>query len=106
MFEEVYMVLYRSVFQAKIGKAADMVAAFKKTFANMTEEQRASYQPRILTDISGRFDTVVLETTHESLAALERARQAMFAQAAAEGAASALFDLIDQGRNEYYTIES
>jgi hypothetical protein len=95
------MVLARTVMHAKFGKAAEVVAYFKQA---LDINDITSLQPRILTDISGRFDTVVFETTHESLAKLEEFREALFAQAGSEGP-SPLTDLIDTGVNEYYTIE-
>jgi hypothetical protein len=100
------MILYRSVFQAKFGKADDLVAAFKNMNNVLTDAQMESLQPRILTDISGSFDTVVLETTHESLAALEQFRIAMFSSPETSAEASPVAGLIESGRNEYYTIES
>ena len=99
------MVLYRTVFQAKFGKASDVVAEFKKMTKFFTEDQVKSLQVRILTDISGPFDTVVMETTHASLAALEQFRIAMFAMPEMSEEASTSNDLIVSGRNEYYTIE-
>ena len=102
------MVLYRTVFQAKFGKAGELVAALKQSFESefMTEELMAALQPRILTDISGTFDTVILETTHESLAAVEQFRIAVFAQTDANEEPSPMEALIVSGRNEYYTIEA
>lgn len=97
------MILYRSVLQAKFGKADDLVAAIKQGLAALPAEQVQAMQPRILTDISGPFDTVVLETTHESLAAYEQFRKAALARASGEQSPAAAF--IASGRNEYYTIE-
>lgn len=99
------MVLFRTVFQAKIGKADELVAAFKESFNRLPADQTEALKPRILTDISGPFFTVVLETTHESLAAVEEFRNAMFADQEASEAADGTEDLIVSGRNEYYTIE-
>ncbi len=99
------MILARAVFQAKFGKANDLVAVFKAMNQGMVAELMESLQPRILTDISGPFDTVVLETTHESLAALEEFRKALFAESDASEEPSPIANLIVSGRNEYYTIE-
>ena len=99
------MVLYRVVFQAKFGKARPLVAALKEMSRVLPEDQLKSLQPRLLTDISGPFDTVIMETTHESLAAVEQFRLAMFAQEEASEGESAANDLIESGRNEYFTIE-
>jgi len=100
------MILFRSVFQAQFGKANELVAAFKDMNKFLTADQMRSMQPRILTDISGPFDTVVFETTHESLAALEQFRIAMFARTDISEGESPTTGLIVSGRNEYYTIES
>ena len=99
------MILARAVFQAKFGKANDLVNAFKTMNEGAAAEMIASLQPRILTDISGPFDTVVVETTHESLAALEEFRKALFAESDATEEHSPVADLVVSGRNEYYTIE-
>ena len=100
------MVLSRVIFQAKFGKANDLVAAMKSSYDEATKEQFETLQPRILTDISGPFDTVVIETTHESLAALEQFRQMIFARQEASEGQSAITELAVSGRNEYWTIES
>ncbi len=99
------MILYRTVFQAKFGKANPLVAAIKRMNNGFTNDQMKSLQPRILTDISGPFDTVVVETTHESLAALEQFRIAMFAMSGTSEEETSWTGLIESGRNEYYTIE-
>jgi len=100
------MILARAVFQAKFGKANDLVTAFKTMNHDLSDELIESLQPRVLTDISGPFDTVVLETTHESLAALEEFRKAIFASTEDSDEPSPMAEFIVSGRNEYYTIES
>jgi hypothetical protein len=99
------MVLYRVLFQAKFGKASQVVAEFKKFAGLLPADQAKSLQVRILTDLSGPFDTVVMETTHASLAAVEQFRNAMFANPDMAQDISASNDLIVSGRNEFYTIE-
>ena len=100
------MVLYRTVFQAQFGKADELVARLKEMSSEMPDEQKNSLQPRILTDISGSFDTVVIETTHESLAAVEQFRNALFASSESSNDDSPMPGLVASGRNEYYTIET
>lgn len=99
------MILARAVFQAKFGKANDVVNYFKTANHGLSDELMESLQPRILTDISGPFDTVVIETTHESLAALEEFRKALFARSEESDEPSPLAEFVESGRNEYYTIE-
>lgn len=48
---------------------AGVVALIKQGIAGLSEEQQAALQPRVLTDLSGRFDTVVMETTHADIGA-------------------------------------
>jgi len=103
--EGVMMILHRTVFQAKIGKADNVVAIMKEAFNIIPEEQLQALQPRILTDISGAFDTVIVESTHESLATYEQFRTMLLARNNEDGATSGMTDLIESGRNEYYTIE-
>jgi hypothetical protein len=69
------MILVRAVFQAKVGKAQELVASFKAAL----HQSNAADQSRILTDLSGPFDTVVVETIAESLAEWEQRRAEMFA---------------------------
>lgn len=99
------MILHRSVFQAKYGKANELVAIFKQMPGFMTDEQMKSMQFRILTDLSGSFHTVVVEMTHESLAAYEQFRNAMFSSPEFSDGEDPSADLIESGRNEFYTIE-
>ncbi len=98
------MILHRVVFQAKVGKADNIVAHMKEQMTNMPEEL-SHLQPRILTDISGRFDTVVVETVHESLATYEQFRNMLMQRGADADSPSPMTDLIETGYNEYYTIE-
>ncbi len=99
------MVLYRAVFRAKYGNVGDLVAAIKEMKSGLKEEQSESLQMRILTDISGPFNTVVVETTHESWAAVEKFRMALSAQDAASDEPPPMNEFLESGRNEYYTIE-
>ena len=77
----------------------------KEGIARLSEEQKEAFQPRVLTDLSGRFDTVAMETTHADMGAYMQMRQAMFAQQSAAGERSPLLDLVESGRNEYWSIE-
>lgn len=99
------MILHRTVFHAKLGKAANVVAALKQELAALPADQLAAYQPRILTDISGRFDTVVIETVHESLATYEQFRAVLLSRNWEPGQGINMLDLLETGSNEYYTIE-
>jgi hypothetical protein len=62
------MILVRSVFQARYGMGGELVALFKEARQKWPEHTAE----RILTDASGPFFTVVVETKLDSLAEWER----------------------------------
>jgi hypothetical protein len=96
------MILVRHIFHAKFGKAAEVVAMLKEGGSEI-EEQGGRW--RLLTDLSGRYDTVVLEIEAESLAEFERARAEMFADPEFQQDAPRMTELVDWGESEFYTIE-
>ena len=101
------MVLFRAVLQAKNGKAVKELVTMLKGAASVIPPYQAEVlQMRILTDISGPHNTVVIETTHENLAAVEAYRNAMFARTDVPEEADRAGDLVVSGYNEYYTIEA
>jgi hypothetical protein len=92
------MILVRVTFQTQFGKAGEMVELLK-------QEPPQDVRGRVLTDLSGAFDTVVLETVVESIDAYFRQLQAMFANAEMSEAMRASYALITSGHREFYTIE-
>ena len=104
------MIVVRNVFQAKVGRAGELAQA-------MAENMRRSEQARpgaadapaawrVLTDLSGPFDTVVLEVEGESLAGWERVRGGMLADPGFRENFARTAELMVSGRNELYTIEA
>jgi hypothetical protein len=93
------MILIRIVFQVRQGAIRQMVEAMKQATAG------APNRPRILTDLSGPFNTLVMETRYESLAAAEQWRNAFFASQELKEQESRDTDRIIGGANEFYTIE-
>ena len=92
------MILVRVVMHAKQGKVNQLVAGMKEMTQNMPN------RPRILTDLSGPFNRVVLESKHESLAAYETWRTEFFSSQ--ESAPDAQADeMFEGGSNQFYTIE-
>ncbi len=61
---------------------------------------------RVLTDLSGDFDTVVLEGVHESLAAWEQFRASLFASPEFQNSDDRSDEFIVSGRQEYFAIEA
>jgi hypothetical protein len=96
------MILNRIIFHAKFGHAAQVVEMLKQSRPPAGE---APSRMRLLTDRSGRFDTVVLEIEAESMADHDRMRAAMFAEAEDQQQGSEMVELIEWGEQEFWTIE-
>jgi hypothetical protein len=59
------MIIVREVFTAKPGQASKLAKLFKRAFAN-------DPSVRIMTDLVGNYNTVVMESTVKSLAEFEK----------------------------------
>ena len=100
------MILVRFVCQAKFGKASEVVAGFKQSGEIARTFVGPHVRSRILTDLSGPFDTVVQELEVASLAEWERLREVIFSNPEVQEAEAASPDVIASGRTEFYTIEA
>jgi hypothetical protein len=105
MQKEISMIIVRMVCQAKFGKAGEVVAGFKQSVEIVRTLVGPKVRSRLLTDLSGSFDTVVQELELESLAEWERLRAVVFSNPEFQAAEAAMPDVIVSGQLEYYTIE-
>jgi hypothetical protein len=96
------MIVNRMIFQAKFGKAGDVVERLKDAGSAF---DALPGSVRILTDRTGRFDTVVLEIEAESLADHDRMREAMFADTETRQDGSTMLELVESGERQFWTIE-
>ncbi|HEX4997093.1 MAG TPA: hypothetical protein VFY29_02640 [Terriglobia bacterium] len=71
------MILVRSVFRLKFGKAKEATPLWKEGLALATKLGYPAKSSRVLTDIVGQFYTVVFESTFESLAEFESGGKAV-----------------------------
>ena len=99
------MIVLRTVFHAKFGKGGELAAEFKSMAAQLNAEMSAPARWRVLTDLSGPFDTVVQEIELPSLAEWEQTRARMFASASFRESFGRVQDLTVDGRNELWTLE-
>jgi hypothetical protein len=99
-------ILVRFTCQAKIGKASEVVAGFKQSREIVRTVAGSNLRTRLLTDLSGPFDTVIHEIEVASLAEWERLRAMIFSNPEIQEAEAALPGLLESGRTEYYTIEA
>jgi hypothetical protein len=104
------VILIRIEFQCQSGRAQEVVDIFKA----QAEQGQASDQmedikrTRILTDLSGPLDTVVLESEVESIDAYFASLKAMFASPQFQEAQAAIAgdNPIKSGKRIFYTIEA
>lgn len=100
------MILVRFVFQAKYGQAGAVVEQFKKDLERFKKVVGEDVKVRLLTDLSGSFDTVVEELELESLAAWEKLRADLFASPEFQETRENRENPFLGGRTEFYTIEA
>jgi hypothetical protein len=100
------MIIVRIVCQAKFGKAREVVAGFKQSAEIVRTLAGPNVCGRLLTDLSGSFDTVVQELEVESLAEWERLRAIIFSHPEVQETEASLPQAIVSGQTEYYTIEA
>jgi len=91
------MIVTRAVFQTKFGKQGELVQA-------LLEARSLWHAARIMTDMSGSYSTVIVESELESLAAWE----AMMQDSAGAPRFKALFErmtaLVESGRREIFSL--
>ncbi len=98
------MILVRLVFQAKFGKGGELAAGFKASEQAFTSQMRGR-NFRLMTDLSGPFDTVVQEMEYESVQAFLDDLERMFAGSGpGDESTRNIGELIRSGSKEYYTI--
>lgn len=99
------MILVRLVFQAKFGHAADVVAEFKRSTDAFRNAGLHAGRVRVLTDLSGPFDTVVQEIEYDNYESFAADQQAMFSNPQLQEGMAGSRDLFTGGYKEFYTIE-
>jgi hypothetical protein len=103
---EVVMIVVRTVLQGNFGTGGRLAATFSKTASAMMAESGTPRRWRVLTDLSGQFDTVVQEVEVESLAEWETMRVKLFELAAFRDSMASMQELVVLGRNELWTVEA
>ena len=104
------MILIRMEFQCQSGRTQEVVDMFKA----QAEPGQASDQieeikrTRILTDLSGPFDTVVIESEVESIDAYFTSLKAIFTSSQFQEAQAAIAgdNPIQSGKRTFYTVEA
>jgi hypothetical protein len=100
------MIVVRTVLQAKFGTAGRLAASFSQASKAMMAEAGAPRRWRVLTDLSGEFDTVVQEVEAASLAEWETMRARLFELASFRDSMATMQEYVVSGRNELWTLEA
>ena len=103
------MIIVRMVFQASYGKGGELAAAMAASAKQVVAEMGGDHRWKVMTDLSGPFDTVVQEIEVASLTEWEGLRARLFGSAAFRQAMAASLAathaLTVSGRTEYWTVE-
>jgi hypothetical protein len=94
------MILVRDIFQVKFGKMKESKDVWKEMLKLFPGQNR----PRILTDATGQYYTLVLESTYKSLADYEEMAQKEMSVQGMGALYQKFIPLVDSGRREIFTI--
>jgi hypothetical protein len=101
------MVVIRMVFQVKMEVSVpEVVESVKRSAAMLKQAVGSEIKIRILTDLSGPFNTIVQEMEMESLAAWEESRKRLFASPEFQEMQSNSSIPFKGGSAEFYTLEA
>src|SRR4051812_23992394 len=99
------MIVVRNIFRLKFGDSKKATDLWKQAIEINKKLGYGSTQTRLLTDLAGAaYYTVVLETTHESLADFEKASQAVRGSAEWRKVYDQIVPLVEEGRREIYSV--
>jgi hypothetical protein len=100
------MIVVRFVMQAQPGKAQEMVSRLNDGADIMRRIAGPNAKVRLMTDLSGPFDTVVQEIDLESLAEWEQLRAKIFSDPEFLEAQAMSDSPAVSGRTEFFTLEA
>ncbi len=100
------MVVIRQEFQATFGQGGPLAKVMVAGISQMMPKMSTPRHWQLLTDLSGPFDTVVLEVEAENLAEWERSRHELFALPEFSENLGRSAHLMVSGRSELYTVEA
>ena len=96
------MILVRDIFQVKFGKMKDAKEVWKEMFKVMPASGQG--KPRLLTDLTGQYYTLVLESTFKDLTDYEAFSRKEMGGPAVGALYQKFVLLVDSGRREIFTI--
>lgn len=97
------MLLIREVFNAKPGKAAELVKKFKQVIPFM--EKEGLKNTKVMTDFVAKYWTVVIESETEELAKFEKEVRGFTSKPEVKEIMKDYMTLVDGGYREVFKIE-
>jgi hypothetical protein len=97
------MIVIRNVFHLKFGKAREAMAIMKDGLA-LQKRLVPEFSPRLLTDVTGQFYTLVLEHTTANLSAFETAAPKIMGNKEWEANYQKLVPLVESGHREVFSV--
>jgi len=97
------MILVRNVFHLKFGKAREAIAVMKDALV-IQKRVAPEGSARLLTDLTGRHYSLVLEVTWPNLATLEAAAPRVFGDQDFRANYQQFTPLVEAGHREIFTI--
>ncbi len=97
------MILVRDIFQLKFGKAKEAIELLKENMKYMTTP-KGQGPDRFLTDLTGPFYTLIMETTFDNMADYEDSMHKTFVSEEWRKAYHKFAELVDSGSREIFTI--
>src|SRR4051812_49231484 len=99
------MIVVRNIFRIKFGQSKEATRLWKQAIEINKKLGYGLGGTRLLTDVAGpAYYTLVLETTHESLADFEKASEAVRGSAEWRKVYEQIVPLTDKGRREIYSV--
>ena len=97
------MILERNVFRLRFGAAREAVALWREGLGILRNSD-ALVDARLLTDLTGPYYTLVLEVTHDNLAAMEAAVRREGESAEWKAWYQRFVPLVESGYRELFTV--
>ncbi|MEE8337700.1 MAG: hypothetical protein V3R95_06545 [Dehalococcoidia bacterium] len=96
------MIIVRETFEAKYGRGDELIALIKEGSEMLAA--RAGSPPRILSDLSGQFFTIQMETEMESLSAFEESQKVLTDPRFGPWF-ERMVELVETGRRDFFHVE-
>jgi hypothetical protein len=96
------MIVVRNIFQLKFGKAKDAKALIKENEELMKKYGHTT--PKFMTDLTGEFYTLVMETSYDSLSTFEKSSIEAMGAKEFDQWYSKFIPLVESGRREIFSL--